>query len=392
MLVEEDQTTDLIRAAARRLLSMRLAQIVERAVDQTIRDEPLYSDGPVSRDDLSYHMDRTLRLALTRLVGDAVPDSLASAAQDVGHVRAHQNVPLSSVLHAFRIDLKMLWEALIAEGRAFGVGKRADFLERSSLMVWEAIEANTEECVHGYQVARGNRQEIRSAAFEQLLLDGDHHQSTVENASRMLGLPVTGHYVCLVGAFPIPRPELVAECAVSLDAGGMEHYFNWFAQELRGIVHTPARGADVAAALAPLGDHVCAVIDVDGLAEVPRAVRLARMATHGRAEPGVQRVHDNWLHAVTAANTELSKALHNAVFGPLGTLTDYERAGILETVGDLVTHGGTIADIAARTFRHRNTVRKRLQMFAMLTGLDLADTTDLATTAIAFTIDRARVD
>lgn len=392
MRSDEDRTTDLIRAAARRLLNLRLPQIVDLAVDQTIRDEPLYSEGPVSRDDLRYHMDRTLRLALTRLVGDDVPESLASAAQDVGHVRAHQNVPLSSVLHAFRIDLKMLWEALIAEGRAFGVGRRADFLERSSLMVWEAIEANTEECVHGYQVARGNRQEIRSAAFEQLLLDGDHHQSTVENASRMLGLPVAGHYVCVVGAFPIPRPELVSECAEALVAGGMEHYFNWFAQELRGIIHTNPRRTDISAALSPLDDHVCAVIDVDGLAEVPRAVRLARMAVHGRAEPGVRRVRDNWLHAVTAANTELSDALHGAVFGRLAALTDYERAGILETVGDLVAHGGTIADIAARTFRHRNTVRKRLQVFTALTGFDLADTTDLATTAIAFTIDRARAD
>jgi hypothetical protein len=34
-------------------------------------------------------------------------------------------------LHAFRIDLKTLWEALIAEGRAVGVGMRAEFLERS---------------------------------------------------------------------------------------------------------------------------------------------------------------------------------------------------------------------------------------------------------------------
>jgi hypothetical protein len=389
VIIEEDQTTDLIRAAARRLLNIRLTQIVDRAVEQTIRDEPLYLDGPVSRDDLRYHMDRTMRLALTRLVGDDVPESLISAAQDVGRVRAHQNVPLSSVLHAFRIDLKMLWEALIAEGRAFGVGTRADFLERSSLMVWEAVEANTEEFVHGYQVARGNRQEIRKAAFEQLLLDGDNHSSTVENASRMLGLPVTGHYVCLVGAFPIPRPELVSECAAALEAGGMGHYFNWFAQELRGIVHTTSPRADMGTALTSLDEHVCAVIDVDGLAEVPRAVRLARMAVRGRTDPGVRRVHDNWLHAITAANTELSDAVHSAVFGPLTALTEYERTGLLETVGDLVAHGGTIADIAARTFRHRNTVRKRLQVFAALTGFDLTDTTDLATTAIAFTIDRA---
>jgi hypothetical protein len=385
----EDHTTMLIRSAARRLLNIRLPHIIERAVDQTIQDEPTYSGGPVSRDDLSYHMDRTMRLALTRLAGADIPDPLRSAALEVGRIRAHQNVPLSSVLHAFRIDLKTLWEALIAEGHALGVGTRAEFLERSSLMVWEVIEANTEEVVQGYQVARGNREEIRSAAFGQLLLDGDNHPSTVEDAARMLGLPAAGHYVCLVGAFPIPRPELVAECAERLENGGTAFYFNWFAQELRGIIHTSSWHADLIADLTPLSEHVCAVIDADGLAAVPRTIRLARMAVHGRSDPGVLRVRDNWLHAVTAANPELSKALHDAVFRPLATLTEHERNGILETVGDLVTHGGSIADIAARTYRHRNTVRKRLHVFTSLTGFDLSQTTDLATAAIAFTIESA---
>lgn len=390
-MFDETHTTHLIRAAARRLLNIRLAQIVEHAVEQTIHDEPTYSGGPVSRDDLSYHMDRTMRLALTRLVGDDIPESLCSAAMEVGRIRAHQNVPLSSVLHAFRIDLKMLWEALITEGRALGVDTRADFLERSSLMVWEAIEANTEEVVQGYQVAHGNREEIRSAAFEQLLLDGDQHQSVVDDAARMLGLPATGHYLCLVGEFPIPRPELVAECSELLERNGMAFYFHWFAQELRGIIRAAGRPHDLTADLAPLGEHICAVIDANGLAAVPRSIRLARMAVQGRADPGVQRVRDNWLHAVTAANTELSQALHDAVFAPLATLTEYERNGILETVGDLVAHGGTIADIATRTYRHRNTVRKRLQAFTSLTGFDLAETTDLATTAIAFAVDSSEV-
>lgn len=382
----------MIRSAARRLLDLRLPLIVDRAVEQTVRDEPTYSGGPVSRDDLRYHMDRTMRLALTRLVGDDIPDTLRSAALDVGRIRAHQNVPLSSVLHAFRIDLKTLWEALIAEGHDVDAGTRADFLERSSLMVWEAVEANTEDVVAGYQVARGNREEMRSAAFEQLLLDGDHQQSTVENAARMLGLPATGHYVCLVGKFPIPRPELVAESTDRLDAGGRTSYFNWFAKELRGIVHVTGGSTDVVDDLAPLGEHVCAVVDADGLADVPKAIRLARMTVHGRAHSGVARARDNWLHAVTAANDEVSNALHDAVFRPLAALTDHERNGILETVGDLVAHGGTTADIAARTYRHRNTVRKRLQDFTALTGFDVSDTVDLATTAIAFTVESARSD
>ncbi|WP_149481969.1 helix-turn-helix domain-containing protein [Mycolicibacterium sp. P1-18] len=387
-----DHSTAMIRSAARRLLDLRLPLIVDRAVEQTVRDEPTYSGGPVSRDDLRYHMDRTMRLALTRLVGDDIPDTLRSAALDVGRIRAHQNVPLSSVLHAFRIDLKTLWEALIAEGHDVDAGTRADFLERSSLMVWEAVEANTEDVVAGYQVARGNREEMRSAAFEQLLLDGDHQQSTVENAARMLGLPATGHYVCLVGKFPIPRPELVAESTDRLDAGGRTSYFNWFAKELRGIVHVTGGSTDVVDDLAPLGEHVCAVVDADGLADVPKAIRLARMTVHGRAHSGVARARDNWLHAVTAANDEVSNALHDAVFRPLAALTDHERNGILETVGDLVAHGGTTADIAARTYRHRNTVRKRLQDFTALTGFDVSDTVDLATTAIAFTVESARSD
>jgi hypothetical protein len=385
-----DQTTVLIRAAARRLLNTRLPQIIDRAVEQTIQDEPVYSAGLVSRDDLRYQMDRTMRLALARLVGDDIPESLETAALDVGHIRAHQNVPLSSVLHAFRIDLKTLWEALIAEGREFGVDTRADFLERSSLMVWESIEASTEEVVQGYQVAQGNREEIRSAAFEQLLLDGDHHLPTVDNAVRMLGLPATGRYVCLVGAFPIPRPELVGECAARLDASGNAFYFNWFAQELRGIVRVTDTHVDITADLAPLDEHTCAVIDADGMTAVPRAIRLARMVVGGRSDVGVRRVRDNWLHAVTAANAELSEALHSAVFRPLDTLTGHERHGILETVGDLVAHGGTIADIAARTFRHRNTVRKRISVFASLTGLDLAVTSDLATAAIAFVVESSK--
>jgi hypothetical protein len=255
-VTDSDQTTDAIRQAARRLLDIRLPEIIDRAVEQTIHDEPAYSAGPVSRDDLRYHMDRTMRLALTRLVGDDLPEGLGSAALDVGRIRAHQGVPLSSVLHAFRIDLKTLWEALIAEGRAVGVGTRADFLERSSLMVWETVELNTEEVVHGYQVAQGNREGIRSAAFEQLLIDGDHHQPTVDNAARTLGLAAAGRYLCVVGAFPIPRPELVAECAARLDGSANAFYFNWFAQELRGIVDVGDGPSDIAAELAPLDEHV----------------------------------------------------------------------------------------------------------------------------------------
>ena len=181
---EADQTTMLIRAAARRLLNIRLPQIIDSAVEQTIHDEPV----------LLHWARQPRRPDAFRWTARCVSRWHASSATTsrIGRNRCtrrrtHQSAPersaLAASLHAFRIDLKTLWEALIAEGRELGVDTRADFLERSSLMVWESIEASTEEVVRGYQVAQGSREEIRSAAFEQLLLDGDHNPLTVDNAA-----------------------------------------------------------------------------------------------------------------------------------------------------------------------------------------------------------------
>lgn len=383
-------TETLVRAAARRLLDVHLNQIVERAVRQTIGDEPVYTGGPISHDDLRFHMERTMRLALTRLAGEVVPEELHSAAAEVGRLRAQQGVPLSSVLHAFRLDLKALWEAIIAEGRAIGSGSRADFLEQSTLMVWETVEANTEEVVSAYRIAQENVDEIRSAAWNQLLLDGDRNTLTIDNAEQALGLPRASRYTCVVGLFASPRPDLVHECATRLERSGREFYFNWFGQELRGVVRAGGSGAALDDELRPLNQHMCTAVEIDGLGAVPTAIRLARIAVTGRVTPGLQRLQDDWLTVVAAANDELSDALHTNVFGPLERLTEHERASLLESVGDLVEHGGTIADIAARTYRHRNTVRKRLQTFTTLTGLDLTLTRDLATTAIAFAIEARR--
>jgi len=51
-----------------------------------------------------------MRSALGASVGDDIPESMETAALDVGHIRGTQNVPISAVLHAVRIDLKTTLE------------------------------------------------------------------------------------------------------------------------------------------------------------------------------------------------------------------------------------------------------------------------------------------
>lgn len=132
------------------------------------------------------------------------------------------------------------------------------------------------------------------------------------------------------------------------------------------------------------------MVDAEGLAHVPGAIRLARTTVEGRVTPGVRHVRETWLHTIAAGNAEVADAVHKAVFGPLQMLSEYERTALLETVGDLVAYGGTIANIAERTHRHRNTVRRRLRDFTTLTGLDVTSTSDLAVTALALTVEQRR--
>lgn len=388
-MVDQDEVDEIVRQTARRLLEVRLAEIVERTVARTVADEPVYDSEKVSRQDFTHHMDRTMRLALLRLLGDAIPDELRSAALDVGRTRAQQGVPLPSVLHAFRLDLKSLLEALIEEGHDVSVDHRATFLERSSLMVWEAVEVNTEEVVTGYQLAQGRLDEVRSAAFNRLLLDGDREHQIVQTAAEVLDLPSQSRYLCLVGAFPTPRPDLVGSCVERLRGLGVRSFFNCYADELRGVVHRP-RGVEEEAVLDCLRqfeNYVCCTVGCDGLEGVPAAVRLARLAVRGRTTQGVDALEDNWLPALAAADHELATAIHRMVFSPLAALSDYERSALLETIGDFLSRGGSIANVAERTFRHRNTVRARLRQFTELTGLDLSVPRDLATATLAFHIE-----
>nr|WP_218680918.1 helix-turn-helix domain-containing protein [Rhodococcus qingshengii] len=385
-------TGDLVRRAAQHLLTADIDRLIDASVDRTLAAEPGYTSGPVTRADLRFQMDRTFRLALMRIAGIAIPDTLSRSAFDVGQVRARQGIPLAAVLHSFRIDLKTLWDALNAESRQLDSETRAAFLDRSSSMVWDSVEANTEEVVRGYNVAQGSLDDIRSAAFEQLLIGKADDRAAVHSAARALDLPVTGRYYCLIGAFPIPRPELVDQSERLLEAAGISFFFSWYTEELRALLLVPAGDGipsdGILSHLDALGvDHVCSVVDAHGLADVPRAISLARTTVAGRAAPGVRHIRRDWIRAVAAGNTEVSAAIHSAVFRPLDALTKYERAAVVEAVGDLVAHGGSIADVAARIYRHRNTVRKRLRDFAELTGFDVARTQDLAITAIAFAVE-----
>jgi DNA-binding PucR family transcriptional regulator len=79
------------------------------------------------------------------------------------------------------------------------------------------------------------------------------------------------------------------------------------------------------------------------------------------------------------------------VLGPLMALPENDRAAVLETLEAFVEGSGSVAEVAAQTFRHRNTVRNRLQTVERVTGLSLSRPRDVAAITLAMAWRRGPV-
>jgi hypothetical protein len=384
-----------IRDVARRLLDERLEDLTELAIARVKTDEPEYAQSRVSQSDLRRSMTRTLALALTRVAGDEIPPDLETAASEVGRLRAEQGLPLPALLHSYRIDLRILWEAIIREGRAAGLTPYEDLLE-SSIVVWEAVEANTAQVVDAYRRAHEEMSKsldvLKGRAFEKLVLVGESDIAAVREAARRLELSPDARYLVIVGDdVPVDHATVVSTSA-QLSGRGLRCYLDWTGDALVGIVLLAGRRPeDVVSSLGGLEHWKCGAAVVDGLAAVPRGVRLARAVILTLTQPGVHLLESDWPSVIVSSNEELAGALADQVLGPLMALPENDRAAVFETLEAFVEGSGSVAEVAAQTFRHRNTVRNRLQTVERVTNLSLSRPRDVAAITLAMAWRRGPV-
>jgi hypothetical protein len=375
---------DAVQAIARRLLDERLDELTSRALAKLEAEEAAYASkdwDPVQKRE---GMRRTLELALTRLAGGPVPAAVSRATEDVGRERAEQAFPLTALMHSFQLDLRTLWEAVLEEGRTRGISADPDFLD-GLIRVWEATDANSVEVVDAYRRTErdlaSRRTEVRNRAFSRLVLEGEQDPSTVAEASTLLGfsehVPLT---VVVVESVPTGDPAL-SQVDDALRRGGLLRHFGWMGDELLGIVrHGRSDREAVLAVLQPFAPWRCGVAEVPGLALTARGIRFARAAIRSSTRPGVRHVEGHWVGAIMSAQEELPGAMATGVLRPLLGLRDSDS--VIETLRcyfDL----GSVAEVAARTYRHRNTVGNRLQAAEEATGLKLSRPADAARLVLA---------
>jgi PucR C-terminal helix-turn-helix domain len=377
----------LLRDIAGMLLDERVPELTERAVTRLRSDEPAYATSQVSLDDLTGMMGRTLALALTRLSGRPIPPDIAIAASEAGRLRAQQGLPLAVLLHAFRIDLRIIWEAIIQEVQGRDSASASAFVE-SSVLVWDAIEANTTEVVDAYRETQRDLaqrlDEVQRDAFDLLIDQGERNSKVVRESGARLNLPLDGPYLALVSGRVAHRQRTALLSGSRLRQRGLGAYASWSGGEFCMLIALADRSPDEVISMMPeLSEARVAGALGAGLASAPRMVRLARRVAAGMTEDGVRLLQSSWIETIVHADEELAEALGRSVLGPLLDLPGPDRQAILEVVEAYIGGSGSVGEVATNLFRHRNTVRYRLQAAERLSGLDLSRPRDLAAMALA---------
>jgi hypothetical protein len=375
---------DHVQAIASHLLHTRLDHLTDTALARLMDEEPAYAALTMDSDVRRRGMFRTLELALRRVAGDAIPPVDERATTQVGRERAEQGFPLPALMHSFQLDLRVLWEAVLQEGRARGISTESSFQD-ALIRVWEATDANTVEVVQAYrrterEIAQA-RHELVARAFERLVRESDRDPSGVAAAASLLNLPTDQPVLVLSGDGVDAASVELRRCRDALSRASTMHHLAWVGDELVGVFVVGRRGEEVLrTALLELRSGRCGVARAEDLAATARGLRLARAAKRGAAAPGTYALEARWVEAMASSDDELGEALVHDTLGKL--LAASEREALLESLRAYLEIGSVIG-VAERTYRHRNTVRNRLRQVEALCHVDLEVPRDVTRLSLA---------
>ncbi|MFI5745450.1 PucR family transcriptional regulator [Streptomyces sp. NPDC051644] len=402
----------------RRALAVALVPQIDELTRRVVADihahSGTYASGaPVSRDDLWEICRDNLLRALEDFGG--LPSSggdFEHAARETGRRRAEQNVPLDTVLQAYRRGGRVMWQVMAEHlratrsGRASGVGgagrtsgaggagrggsvvgvggagrgqdpvgpvagDRDTELDMASA-VWETIDRYSLVMAESYrltQLEMQGRQDTRRVALFEALLDGRGDDPAVAAAaSAALGVPVHDRYVIVVAA---QDPAAPPNPAPVLDGHGIWSFWRPRSGRYAGIVRLAAGESGVLLDL--LRDRTGATAGVSPqfgrLAQAGRALRLAEQALRTLpAGSGEAAAFDDRLAEVLlVGRPEIAERI---VTTQLGAVLDAaaERDALLSTLRVWLDSGCSAARAAELLYCHRNTVLNRIGRIAELTG------------------------
>lgn len=362
----------------------QLDVMTDRLVESILAEDPSYGLGRTSREDLRRSCHDNLERILGTLTGEAQTQDVFDAPHATGRRRAEQGMPLESVLHAFRLGHRIIWDFLVAQAR--GTDAVASLVEAAG-HVWELVDSFSSEVARAYrETERGlqRHDERRRDAMVDALLEGrGRERALAADAAAALDLPEHGRYVVLV----LCGSDAARPVADALGVRGLRTAWRSRADREIGLVALGrAHDDDLTKALAVVpGLRAGLSPAVEGLAEVDGAHRLAETALRALppSEAGVSELDARLPGALLVTAPDLAARLVERALGGVLALDDDERDVLLLTLATWLDTGGSAGQTAARLYCHRNTVLNRLRRLEGLTGRSLERVDDLVEWSLA---------
>lgn len=358
-------------------LQAKVPVLASRLVEAiSISDEAYRRGGHVAADELWQACHDNILECLQALAAGMQGDMPMLSTRATGRRRAEQGLPLESLLHAYRLGWRVIWEAMLEHARVTG-RPALDALAEGAGMVWDMMDEYSAAVATAYRSAEleiNSRRTAQRDALLHALISGLAAEGDLRIAPRVLDLPDSGPYLVAVGSLEPERPLAGEQLIAALEAQGMRSA--WLTRDggLIGVLAPPpAQLPAVARNLRAAGVRRMGLSPAaETLELLPGAHRQAELAL--RAIPvesrGVVALDECLTSALLAASPELAGRLLRRTLAPIIDLGREESDALLSTLRAYVDASGSVTEVARRLKCHRNTVFNRISRIRDLTGLD----------------------
>ncbi|MFE2937625.1 PucR family transcriptional regulator [Streptomyces sp. NPDC059255] len=323
-----------------------------------------------------------------------VPARTSPESRDNGRRRATAGVPLTSVMEAYRVSARLLWERLAEHTATDEVAPEAAL--RAASEMWLVLDIFTQEMADGYReeiTSQTLTREAERSAVMEALLEGRLDETHVYEAADILRLPAQGPYVVIAAQVPEVARHALPRVQDALHALGVASAWRLLHDAEVGIARLPTARPCVKDLADALENAAKGSVGISppyhDLRTSADALKLARIALRGAHDGQRVTVFDRDPLAIAAAGApQIMRTVARTILGPLDQAPEHDRALLLGTFGAWLDAGGSADRAATALFCHPNTVRHRLRRLQDRTGRTLSHPRDLAELTLAFEIDR----
>lgn len=388
--VARQQVAEIAEALYRR--TDELAAAFAHAIAREVK---LYNaTAPVPFELIVHGCETNLRQVLSAIAADTEFDPTAAA--DLGTERARNGVPLASVMEAYRVGFREIWDAAVNE-----VATRArvngDALRMLTAKIFAAQDVFTAAMAAAYRDEHTRRLHGDESERE-ILIDSVLHgrlfeQSSVWDAADYLRLPAKGPYVVIAAEAGAVGTEALP--GIEPKMRSMDVFSAWrrLPDVHVGIVHvkTTEQLDNVLALVSRLATgHVGVSAQFDDLRDTAQALRYARVTLRGRPDQGprVTQFDGSILSTAAVSAPEVMVKLVTPMIECFGELAHEERNILFDTFRVWLENDGSLRTAGTLLFCHPNTVRYRLHRIEQRTGRSLTRPRDVAEVSLAFEVHR----